>query len=316
MQILTEIPTTAQSVMHRPRASSDAAVRVTIGMPVFNGASFIQEALDSLLAQTFTDFELIISDNASTDGTQSICRKYAAQDGRIRYVRQVENRGATSNFKFLLDEAAGEYFMWAASDDVWSNDWLSTLTSRFEPDFIGLIGRVGKINANSKKTESIIIKSYPKDAYLKYYLSHETSQKCMFMYALFNRKKLQCLDLDILGKVPFWSDALFIYSALALGPLASADAGQIYYRGHESNSGKLAWRQFYDWRRIFYRAYPFSYHMWHVKIARGASKKLIITAVIPIKHAREQLAIWLRGLATIFIKGPKPVFQRFFGNER
>ncbi len=93
--------------------------KVSIGMPVYNGEPFIREALDSLLAQTFTDFDLIISDNASTDGTEAICQEYAAKDKRIRYIRQTENRGATANFQFVLDEAVGEYFMWAAADDRW-----------------------------------------------------------------------------------------------------------------------------------------------------------------------------------------------------
>lgn len=83
--------------------------RVSIGMPVYNGDPFIRGALDSLLAQTFTDFELIISDNASTDRTEAICREYAARDIRIRYVRQTENRGAKANFEFVLDKAVGLY---------------------------------------------------------------------------------------------------------------------------------------------------------------------------------------------------------------
>ena len=101
--------------------------KVSIGMPVYNGSPFIREALDSLLNQTFTDFELIISDNASTDETESICREYAAKDPRIRYVRQPENRGALLNFQFVLDEAVGEYFMWAAADDMWSSEWIEEL---------------------------------------------------------------------------------------------------------------------------------------------------------------------------------------------
>jgi glycosyltransferase involved in cell wall biosynthesis len=98
--------------------------KISIGMPVFNGELFIREALDSLLAQTFTDFELIISDNASTDGTEAICKEYAAKDRRIRYVRQSDNRGAVANFQFVLDEAVGEYFMWAAADDSRHPDFI------------------------------------------------------------------------------------------------------------------------------------------------------------------------------------------------
>jgi glycosyltransferase involved in cell wall biosynthesis len=98
--------------------------KVSIGMPVYNGEPFIREALDSLLAQTFTDFELIISDNASTDKTEQICREYAAKDKRIRYIRQEINRGAMPNFQYVLDEAVGEYFMWAAADDWWNHDYI------------------------------------------------------------------------------------------------------------------------------------------------------------------------------------------------
>lgn len=112
--------------------------KVSIGMPVFNGEDTLRCALDSLLGQSFADFELIISDNASTDGTESICREYAERDRRIRYVRQSKNVGAAVNFKFLLDEARGDYFMWAASDDIRSTDYLAVNISFLDqnPDFV------------------------------------------------------------------------------------------------------------------------------------------------------------------------------------
>lgn len=113
------------------RAENRSAIKqnnpkVSIGMPVYNGEKYIREALDSLIAQTFTDYELIISDNASTDSTEVIIREYAAKDARIRYVRQTKNRGAIANFQFVLDEAFGEYFMWAAADDIRAPDCLET----------------------------------------------------------------------------------------------------------------------------------------------------------------------------------------------
>lgn len=95
---------------------------VTIGLPVYNGEQTLRPALESLLNQSFANFELIISDNASTDGTELICREYAERDQRIRYVRQEENLGAAANFKYVLDAARGEYFMWAACDDTRSPD--------------------------------------------------------------------------------------------------------------------------------------------------------------------------------------------------
>lgn len=104
--------------------SIQTAPRVSIGMPVFNGEKYIRDALDSLLNQTFSDFELIISDNASTDSTEEICCEYASRDSRISYFRQTENNGAITNFQFVLDQARGEFFMWAAYDDLWSSDFL------------------------------------------------------------------------------------------------------------------------------------------------------------------------------------------------
>jgi glycosyltransferase involved in cell wall biosynthesis len=86
-------------------------------MPVYNGARYIREALDSLLMQTFTDFELIISDNGSVDETEKICLEFSRRDSRVRYIRHNKNRGPTENFQFVLDQAVGQYFMWAAADD-------------------------------------------------------------------------------------------------------------------------------------------------------------------------------------------------------
>ncbi|KAM3090371.1 glycosyltransferase family 2 protein [Phormidesmis sp. 146-35] len=91
---------------------------VSIGMPVYNGEAFLTAALDAILAQTFTNFELIISDNASTDRTEEICRTYAAQDDRIHYYRNTQNLGAAWNFNRVFQLAQGQYFKWATHDDL------------------------------------------------------------------------------------------------------------------------------------------------------------------------------------------------------
>src|SRR5215469_16516475 len=92
--------------------------RVSIGLPVWNGEKYIRSAVDSILRQDYTDFELIISDNASTDATQDICREYAAKDPRIRYYRNEKNIGASANFNRLVELARGELFKWATHDDI------------------------------------------------------------------------------------------------------------------------------------------------------------------------------------------------------
>jgi glycosyltransferase involved in cell wall biosynthesis len=125
---------------------------VSIGMPAFNGEGCIKQAIDSLLSQTFTDFELIISDNASSDGTEKICRAYASSDKRIRYFRQSQNMGAAANFKFVLEQAKADYFMWAAVDDVWRENFITACLAglRNNPNAFACITNVlvdGKISS-------------------------------------------------------------------------------------------------------------------------------------------------------------------------
>jgi glycosyltransferase involved in cell wall biosynthesis len=98
--------------------------RVSIGLPVCNGEKYLEAALDSILAQTYTDFELIISDNASTDGTEEICRTYAARDHRVRYYRNEENRGLAWNHNNVFALSTAEYFLWIGHDDVLTAEYL------------------------------------------------------------------------------------------------------------------------------------------------------------------------------------------------
>jgi glycosyltransferase involved in cell wall biosynthesis len=99
--------------------------RVSIGLPIYNGENYGEVAIQSILAQTGVDFELIIADNASVDGTEEICRRYAALDERIRYFRHERNLGAAHNFNFAFAEARGEYFKWASHDDVLAPGYLA-----------------------------------------------------------------------------------------------------------------------------------------------------------------------------------------------
>lgn len=98
---------------------------VSIGLPVYNGEKYLRQAIDSILAQTYPDFELIVSDNASTDRTQDICQKYAAQDKRIQYFRNEKNIGAAPNFNRSFKLSSGEYFKWMAHDDIIAPEFLS-----------------------------------------------------------------------------------------------------------------------------------------------------------------------------------------------
>jgi glycosyltransferase involved in cell wall biosynthesis len=103
----------------------NAVPRLSVGLAVYNGEEFLGESIDSLLGQRFGDFELIISDNASTDQTAEICHDYERQDSRIRYFRQRTNIGATPNHNFVVDQARGELFKWASDDDLYARELLS-----------------------------------------------------------------------------------------------------------------------------------------------------------------------------------------------
>ena len=98
--------------------SGRAGIAISVGMPVFNGERYVELAIRSILEQTLPDFELIISDNASTDRTGEICRDLAAQDERILYTRSDHNMGAAWNFNRVYALASGKYFRWANADDV------------------------------------------------------------------------------------------------------------------------------------------------------------------------------------------------------
>lgn len=97
---------------------------VSVGLSVFNGKKHIRETLDSLLAQTYTNFELIISDNASTDGTFQICQEYALKDKRISIYKNKCNLGGIENFRIVFMKGCGKYFMWASDHDVWHPEWI------------------------------------------------------------------------------------------------------------------------------------------------------------------------------------------------
>jgi glycosyltransferase involved in cell wall biosynthesis len=116
------------------RAAEGNVPYVSIGLPVYNGEEYLEEAIDSLLVQTFTDFELVICDNASTDNTQQICRTYAAKDARIRYYRNPRNFGAPANYNRTVNLARGKYFKWAAADDVHAPDYLRRCVEVLDKD--------------------------------------------------------------------------------------------------------------------------------------------------------------------------------------
>lgn len=130
--------------------------RVTIGLPVFDGERYLAETLESLLGQSFGDFELVICDNASRDETESICRRYAGSDRRIRYTRSPDNVGAARNFNRTVEGARGRYFKWAAHDDLIHPDYLAECVGVLDthPDVVWCHTRVGFVGPDGEALTS------------------------------------------------------------------------------------------------------------------------------------------------------------------
>lgn len=123
--------------------------RISVGLPVFNGEAYLDTALRSLLDQSVRDFELIVSDNASTDRTGEICAAFAARDPRVRYHRNACNLGAAANFNRVATLARGAYFAWANHDDVWAPDYLERCATALDRDPTAVLAyaRSAKIDA-------------------------------------------------------------------------------------------------------------------------------------------------------------------------
>jgi glycosyltransferase involved in cell wall biosynthesis len=135
---------------------------ISIGLPVYNGEKFVSFALDSILNQTFQNFELIISDNGSTDRTRKICEKYAANNQRIRYYRYNNNRGAAWNFNNVFNLANGYYFKWAASDDICKPTYLESClkVSQSHPDAVLTFARGNGIDNQGDPIKDLILDDY------------------------------------------------------------------------------------------------------------------------------------------------------------
>src|SRR3989338_4870705 len=172
--------------------------QVSIGMPVCNGERYLKDAIDSLLNQDFRGFELIISDNASTDSTQSICRGYLQKDNRVRYYKNDVDVGVICNFNKVLQLARGKYFMWAACDDIWEPSFVSSLINKLEdcPRHILAFCKF-KIMNNERNTIASINTNWTKyfDAprfFREMYMIfiHYDSQKACIIYGLIRREFL------------------------------------------------------------------------------------------------------------------------------
>jgi glycosyltransferase involved in cell wall biosynthesis len=253
---------------------------VSIGLPVYNGENYLKEAMDSILSQSFGDFELIISDNASTDRTMAICRSYADKDSRIHFYRNENNLGAAWNFNHVFHLARGKYFQWACHDDVWT----PTLLERYVDilnrmiDVVLCYSKTMYIDDSGIPIRNLIGRPNLEDAdphqrfrsYLKYHIG---PNECNPVLGLFRADVLKQTPLT--GNYPA-SDMVLLGEVLLHGKFHEIPESLFLRRDHPGTSvranpkpeeravfldpnqkGKIqlpTCRWFYEWMKCVYRS--------------------------------------------------------------
>lgn len=255
---------------------------ISIGMPVYNGEEFIRKKLESMLAQTYSIFELIISDNASTDSTSTICQEFSKRDNRIRYIRQEKNMGAVWNYNFVLREAKYKYFAWTAVDDIILPDYLeknirvleskdnvacSTSKMKMYGDMTEYLipGRKDSFFTRLKKA---IIKRF---GYMDNYPAHGSYEKRLgeyfkklrhnqILYGVYRTKQLR--DATASYQSFIGGDAPITLTILKYGELHVIDEVLMFiYDGGDSRSGMINLARRYNGNLIgiLFPYYPFTF---------------------------------------------------------
>ena len=174
--------------------------KVSIGMPVYNGALTLDATIKTILSQNFTDFELIISDDCSKDDTQKICERYQQLDDRIKYFRQDKNFGMpVKNFQFVLDQAQGEYFMFASHDDPYHPEFIQTMLEvmEFDEDCVIAFSDYSIANASRNEKISITPSSSCSKSPVARYLSRVIDFQPALIYGLFRKRYFFSEDLKL-----------------------------------------------------------------------------------------------------------------------
>lgn len=222
------------------KAKKENTPLLTIGMPVYNGEKYIEEALKSILAQTYKEFKLIISDNASTDNTRSICEKYAAKDKRIEYHRYNENKGAAWNFNNTLTFANTKYFKWAAHDDNLTPEFLEKCIDILERDDSIIMAYTRAIlidekgYVSGKHTDKMHLPQ--RKASERYKAFHEAYRGHHWCNPVFGVIRLEPLKKTCLIGDYISSDVILLGELALRGKIHEINGYFLYQRIHEQNS--------------------------------------------------------------------------------
>ncbi|MEZ4592547.1 MAG: glycosyltransferase family 2 protein [Chloroflexota bacterium] len=287
---------------------------VSIGLAVYNGEEYLEEALNSLLGQTFTDFEIIISDNASTDHTAEICLRYAEQDARIRYHRNATNIGGANNENQTFRMSRGKYFRWAADDDICAPTLIEECVTVLEenPDIVLCFPKTIKIDGEGNEMgRAIVEEPNAEKSYSRFRAMAIAKDSCEQTYGL--------IRSDVLRKTKLQqnytnSDRTLLAELAIHGKFHEIPQYLFYKRFHEKNvyldwrtrmawfdpsiKGKIVfpwWMQFFDYFKTIKRSpisryeqmrcYLFMFE-WALRFGKNLTKDLLV-AFYMLAHSKE-----------------------------
>ena len=263
------LPRREERARRRAAALSGEPV-VSVGLPVRNGQRFLRQALASLLSQTFTEFELIVSDNASTDETAEIVQEAASSDPRVCYHRNGVDIGAAANFNRALQLARGDLFMWAAGDDMWHPGFIGSMVSllRESPAAVLAFCDFDNIDASGRPVREYphLVELEASDLFprLTNYLGQpEAWGKANLIYGLMRRQAiLEAGGLTTWSPHGWGQDMLVVFRLLSLGelrlarnrmfhkrlapPPAPAGRGTLWSRLAKRRESLRGWRGYFE----------------------------------------------------------------------
>ena len=224
----------------KDQSGNSPSPRVSICMPVFNGENFIEEALDSISQQDFEDYELIVTDNASTDATEAIVRRYAASDKRIRYFRNEINIGAAENYNLGFSHARGDYIKWAAHDDMLGPDFLKKMVRILDDDPTVSIAfaRVQSIDEGGRAVgipdRWVMCEQLDERPEARFLAALTSSGGCYPIFGLFRGQQLSCSSLH--SSNYYGSDHALIAEMMLFGKLRIDETAVFLNRAHSERS--------------------------------------------------------------------------------
>ncbi len=211
---------------------------MSVGLPVYNGADYLESTIASILAQTFDSFELIVCDNASTDSTQAICEKLAAQDCRIKYVRHSRNLGAAANYNHAFHASRGEYFKWAAHDDLLAPTYLARCVEALDNDAGCVLAYPGTVIIDETGVQKYCYLDYlasddpnPAKRFSKWMVPSDGMCNPVFGLVRRDIMQLTCLHGEYMG-----ADRVFLAEIALRGRVKFVDEGLFYRRVHVAMS--------------------------------------------------------------------------------